>query len=443
MDFSKYRYPLFILLMSLMAWPAFCAHAGASEYDFAIPESDPVPWSFGGRVTARTTWHRLDDSTAGYRRLYAGTDPGANTHDFQALAELSASWRSNMFQAVLLTHHDRTRTFFDSEWDHAVYEGYVSVSPGPNLTLDAGKKPVLWGTGYAWNPAGFLNRPKDPDDPGLNLEGRTFLGMDYIKSFSEGHLNNIGITALVLPVIDGFANTELGENLDVNSAVKLYFLWRDTDIDLIWFNGPDQPHSFGIDFAKNLAPHFAVHGELAVQKDVPVPAVMPNGAIQQTDETQVSSLVGLRYLNTHDTTFIAEYYHNGAGQDDLWEATASMGSKASQTVPASPASPVSTAATESMGSVGSTATRRNPGRDYFYIKVSQKEPADILYLTAWMAAVVNLHDHSFNLQPGLTWTPVTNLEINTRVGIPLGPAETEFGEKPDRFRPEIWVRYYF
>jgi hypothetical protein len=415
----------FMLLLSLLMWLIFPSYVSGSQYDFSIPEADPSPWSFGGRVTARYTWHRLNDATDGYRRVYAGTDPGANTHDFQALAELSASWRSNAFQAVLLTHHDRTRTFFDTGWDHAVYEGYVSISPAPNLTLDAGKKPVLWGTGYAWNPAGFLNRTKDPDDPGLNLEGRTFLGLDYIRSFSEGGLNNIGITALILPVIDGFANSELGENRDVNAALKLYFLWHDTDIDLIWFNGPDQPHSFGIDFAKNLAPHFAVHGELAVQKDVPVQAVMSNNSLGQTQETQVSTLVGLRYLNTHDTTFIAEYYHNGAGQDDLWGASASI---------ASPATPEF---------LGATATLRNPGRDYFYIKVSQKEPADILYLTAWMGTMVNLHDHSFNLQPGLTWTPVTNLEINTRVGIPLGPARTEFGEKPDRFRPEIWVRYYF
>jgi len=399
-----------VLVICLMLWTLSPMSAGASEYDFAIPEADPSPGSFGGRVTARYTWHQLDNATAGYRRMYAGTDPGTNTYDFQALAELSASWRSNAFQAVLLTHHDRTRTFFDTEWNHAVYEGYVSISPAPNLTLDAGKKPVLWGTGYAWNPAGFLNRTKDPDDPGLNLEGRTCLGMDYIKSFSGVGLNNIGVTALILPVIDGFANTELGENKDVNAAVKLYFLLHDTDIDLIWFNGPDQPHSFGIDFAKNLAPHFAVHGEMAFQKDVPVQKVKPNGSLGQTQENQVSGLVGLRYLNTHDTTFIAEYYHNGAGQEDLW---------------------------------GAPATQRNPGKDYLYIKVSQKEPAEILYLTAWMATVVNLHDHSVNLQPGLTWTPVTNLEINGRVGIPLGSSHTEFGEKPDRFRPELWVRYYF
>lgn len=411
-------------MICLVMWHLPPIPARASEYDFAIPEANPVPWSFGGRLTARYTGHFLDDTTTGYRRMYAdaATDPGDSTHDFQALAELSASWRSKGFQAVLLTHHDRTWTFFDTGWDHAIYEGYISFSPAPNLTLDAGKKPVLWGTGYAWNPAGFLNRTKDPDDPGLNLEGRTFLGLDYIKSFSGGGLNNIGVTVLILPVIDGFANSELGENRDLNAAAKLYFLWRDTDIDLIWFNGPDQPHSFGIDFARNLAPHFAVHGELAFQNQAVAQTRRPDGTFAQTQEDQVSALVGLRYLTTRDITIIAEYYHNGAGQDDLWTAPATQ---------------------TTLEPTGSLTTQRNPGSNYLYFKVSQKEPAGILYLTAWAAAMANLHDHSFNLQPGLTWTPVTNLEINTRIGIPLGPAQTEFGDKPDRFRPEIWIRYFF
>ncbi|OQX11962.1 MAG: hypothetical protein BWK76_18350, partial [Desulfobulbaceae bacterium A2] len=61
----------------------------------------------------------------------------------------------------------------------------------------------------------------------------------------------------------------------------------------------------------------------------------------------------------------------------------------------------------------------------------------------WIAAVVNLHDGSFNLQPGLTYTPVTNLELNARLGIPIGPRASEFGEKQDDLRTEIWIRYFF
>jgi hypothetical protein len=87
--------------------------------------------------------------------------------------------------------------------------------------------------------------------------------------------------------------------------------------------------------------------------------------------------------------------------------------------------------------------QRNFGRDYLYLKLSQKEPFDILYFNPWAAIVFNLRDSSFTLQPGMTWAPTTNWEINLRVGIPIGAEDTEFGEKPDAFRPELWARYYF
>ena len=400
-------------VICLMLWGLVPFPAGASEYDFAIPEADPVSWSFGGRITTRYTWHHLDDQTAGYRRVYAGTDPGANTHDRQASAELNAAWRRSCFQARVLTRHAYTRTFEQDTWNHDIYEAYLSWSPALNVTLDAGKKPMLWGTGYAWNPAGFLNRPKDPDDPSLNLEGRTLAGIDFIKSFTDRPLNNFGITALVLPVADDRFNTDFGQHGDVNTALKLYLLWYDTDIDFIFFNGPDHPLSLGLDFAGNLAENLAIHGELAFQKNALTTDFTAGSGISQATENQISGLLGLRYLNTHDTTFIAEYYHNGAGYDD------------------------------SRIFLPSPGRQRNPGKDYLYAKVSQKEPRGILYLTTWVSAVVNLNDGSVNLQPGLTWTPVTNLEINGRIGVPLGSAQTEFGEKPDRFRPEVWVRYYF
>lgn len=75
----------------------------------------------------------------------------------------------------------------------------MSLTPTPHLTVDAGKKLMLWGKGYAWNPVGFINPPKDPDDPALNLEGNTILGVDLIKSLATGGLTNFGLTAMLLP----------------------------------------------------------------------------------------------------------------------------------------------------------------------------------------------------------------------------------------------------
>jgi len=419
----------------------FAGPVNAEEYDFTIPEAEKKPYEFGGRLESRYIYHRLDDNSAPYRLNYYQDNPGADTHEWRALVELSGSYKRGILQANLLTHHEFTDTYEEDEWINDIYEGYVSLTPTPHLTLDAGKKRILWGTGYAWNPVGFLNRPKDPDDPALNLEGRTLLGVDLIKSFTTGRLPNVGFTLLVLPVIDDWANTELGDEGDLNTALKIYLLWYDTDLDFIYFDGPDQPRSFGFDFAKNLAENFEVHGELAYRQDVPHVVLDAAGMTRKTQEDQFSYLVGVRYLNALDTTFIAEYYHNGGGydRDEVEDFFAYQEAAYNQWQMAGDAAVMQRA---------TQITRpyyqqRNFGQDYFYLKISQKEPYDILYFNPWAAAVVNLQDFSFNLQPGMTWTPVNNLELNFRVGIPLGPANSEFGEKPDAFRSEFWARYYF
>jgi len=425
-----------LALLTLFAGPV-----NAGEYDFTIPEAEKNPYEFGGRLESRYIYHRLDGDSALYRLNYYQDDPGADTHEWRALAELSGSYSRGVFQANLLTHHEFVSTFEEDEWINDIYEGYVSLTPIPDLTLDAGKKRILWGKGYAWNPAGFLNRPKDPDDPALNLEGRTLLGIDLIKSFTTGHLANIGFTILLLPVIDDWANTELGDEGDLNTALKMYLLWHDTDLDFIYFDGPDQPRSFGFDFAKNLAENIEVHGELAYQQDVPHVVLDAEGNTRNTRQDQLGYLLGARYLNALDTTFIAEYYHNGSGYDrgevedffNYQEAAFHQWQSTGDALVMQRATQITRPYYQ----------QRHFGQDYFYLKISQKEPFDILYFNPWIAAVVNLQDFSFNLQPGMTWAPVTNVELNFRVGIPVGPASTDFGEKPDKFRPEIWARYYF
>lgn len=418
--------------------------AWAGDYDFEIPEAKKKAYTLGGRLESRYIYHRHNEDGARYQlNAFANdNDPGTDTHAAQALAELSATYRRGILLASLLTHHQYVVVEdTEDEWDHLLYEGYLSLTPTPHVTVDGGKKRILWGKGYAWNPVGFINRPKDPDDPALSLEGRSLLGLDFIKSFTGGGLTNLGLTTLLLPVVEDWANEELGDTGDLNTALKLYLLWRDTDIDLIYFDGPEQPTSLGMDVAKNLAENIAVHGEAAWRRDAPRVEVDADGQVSRSRRDQYSFLLGMRYLNTFDTTFITEYYHNGAGYDademedffdyqdaviEAWETTGESDAiqRAAQTT-------------------RPYYRQRNFGRDYGYLKISQKEPFGILYFTPWVGAIVNLHDASFNLQPGMTWTPITNLELNLRTVIPLGPDGTEFGEKADAFRPEIWARYYF
>ena len=426
-----------LVMMVFFLYPA--VHAG--EYDFAIPEAKKKPYEVGGRLETRFIYHRPDEDAARYKLNYYQGNPGDDTHEWRALAELFGSYRQGIFQANLLTHHEYVDRYQDDEWSNEIYEAYVSITTGAHFTLDAGKKRFLWGKGYAWNPVGFLNRPKDPDDPALNLEGRPLFGLDLIKSFTDSCLANIGLTGLLLPIIDDWGNEDLGEYGDLNAALKFYLLWYNTDFDFIYFDGSDQKRSLGFDFAKNLAENFEVHGELAFQEDPSHIVIDASGSVRQTKENQLSYLLGVRYLNAIDTTFIAEYYHNGAGysRDELDDFYTYQETAFKQWLATGKASVMHLTGqiTQSYYQQG------NYGEDYFYFKISQKEPFDVLYFNPWVATVVNLQDFSFNLQPGMAWTPVTNLELNLRVGIPVGASKTEFGEKPDALRPEIWMRYYF
>ena len=423
---------------------AFCLWTGAAsagQYDFVIPEAEKKPYEIGGRLELRYVQHWLNDQSARYRLNYYNSDPGACTEEWRPQLELKGGYRRGKVQFRFLTHHEYDETSAGGEWINRVYEAYASIKPSPNFTIEAGKKSFQWGKGYAWNPAGFINRPKDPDDPELNLEGFTALGVDYIKSFSGSSLSNLALTALALPVLDGWENTSLGQSGDVDYAFKLYLLWHDTDLDFIYFGGPNQPDSFGFDFSKNLAENFEVHGEAGYKLDVSRTVLDSSGQATSSRQNQLSYMLGIRYLNTIDTTFIAEYYHNGAGynadeldaffayQDHAYRQWLATGNDAYM-------------------ERANMATRpyysqRNFGEDYFYLKITQKEPFDILYFSPWLTVIMNLQDLSFNLQPGMTYTPVTNLELNFRVGFPVGPSGTEFGEKQDVARPEIWVRYYF
>ncbi len=83
-----------------------------------------------------------------------------------------------------------------------IYEANLSLKLQPFVTADLGKKTFKWGTGYAWNPVGFIDRPKDPNNPEEALEGYIAAGVDLIKSFNQP-LQTIALTTVAIPVVIG------------------------------------------------------------------------------------------------------------------------------------------------------------------------------------------------------------------------------------------------
>jgi hypothetical protein len=82
-------------------------------------------------------------------------------------------------------------------------------------------------------------------------------------------------------------------------------------------------------------------------------------------------------------------------------------------------------------------------RRYLYLRLSQKEPFDILYFTPALTVIANLDDGSRSVAPELLYTGITNLELRLRLFFLSGDRLTDFGEKQNDRRLELRARYYF
>jgi hypothetical protein len=85
----------------------------------------------------------------------------------------------------------------------------------------------------------------------------------------------------------------------------------------------------------------------------------------------------------------------------------------------------------------------NPEMNYLYLRVSQKEPFDILYFTPAITWIANIDDKSFSVAPEITYTGITNLELRLRTILIGGQRGSEFGEKQNDYRVDLRMRYYF
>ena len=140
-----------------------------------------------------------------------------------------------------------------------MFEAYATLKPTQNLIGSLGKKSYKWGKGYAWNPVGFINRMKDPNNPDEALEGYITAEAELIKSF-DGDLQNLALNTVVLPVNDGL-NEDFSRQDGINLAAKLYLLYLNTDIDVLYFTGDSRTSRVGVDFSRNITTNFEIHGE--------------------------------------------------------------------------------------------------------------------------------------------------------------------------------------
>ena len=417
-------------LYLLLALFSLCA--GAEEFSFDAAEFDKKTFEFGGYAELKQEAYTLRlDSVLARLNFPDGRERLDRT---TGIVELSGAWHLQEAVIDLRSH---------SEWVHdqrasgdvqRIQEGGLHWMPGHEFSLDLGKRVQRWGKGYAWNPVGFIERAKDADDPQQSREGYLMAGAEWVKSL-DGPLTTLSLTALAVPTHNDW-NSDFGLPGHTNPAAKIYLLWHDTDIDLLWLGEGSRTARFGLDFSRNLGANLEVHGEWARIFDQPRQETDNLGNVTQSTGDADSWLLGLRYLTEREVTWIAELYRNGTGYTADALADFYTFADAALTTGGAAATQAATLAQVGYG-------RPNPGRDYLYLRASAKEPFDWLYFTPALTAIANLDDHSYSLTPELSYTGITNLELRARAAFTHGDRYTEFGEKPGKHRVEAYARWYF
>ncbi|MBC2694412.1 MAG: hypothetical protein HF982_03870 [Desulfobacteraceae bacterium] len=429
---------LLFFLSIIILFFSFLSVTAGEDYSFDIEKFEPRDFEWGGYAEGR--WEHFDLNTDGafyklnqYKNRHSTLDRLTGTMQLEALYK-KGIWA---FNSVLYAKVSQD----DMGWSDTadVFEANLSLKPAPFVTVDLGKKLFKWGTGYAWNPVGFIDRPKDPNDPEEALEGYIGAGIDLIKSFG-GALQTIALTTVVLPVWQDI-NEDFGEANNVNLAAKLYMLYRNTDIDFVIFNGNSRSTRYGIDFSKNLTTNFEVHGEFAYLNKIKQAYLSKTGTIIKRERSVKKYLLGLRYLTESDITTIIEFYHNGNGfsETELDNFYQLVDNAESRFLSSGNNTFFQIAEDISQKGYGSPQA----GRNYLYLKVNQKDPFDILYFTPGLIAILNLDDQSYSVTPEMLYTGFTNWELRMRFSFLNGGNLTEFKEKQNKNKIEFRLRHHF
>ncbi len=414
---------LYFLIVPLIA-------SSQEEFDSSTNEKK-LEWN--GNLDVKYSLLKMSQTSPTYQlQFYNSKDISRYLSQYRIEPYLNAEYKSGSVGFFMKTH---ATYFSDEEATVDLFEAYARYSPTLNTSLQLGKSVYNWGKGYAFNPVGYVNPLKDPENPELAQAGILSANVEYIKSFSSGSLQTFAAQALIIPAINTI-NNRFGEAKYTDVAAKFYFLLLDTDIDLMIYQGSRSYKKYGFDVSRNIKENLEFHTEFSLTRDADRYSI-GNGILNEERGDIYSYLIGIRYLNEWNTTVIAEYYRNGFGMSknefDTYQNYLLKGI----------AIGTPDAIQQTLG-ISQTYFKSNTlMRDYLYVKLTQPEPFDWLYFTPSIYTIYNLQDNSFLLAANFTYKPETNLEFILWHTYMFGKDTSEFGSRQVEQKVELWMRAYF
>lgn len=287
------------------------------------------------------------------------------------------------FNTDIVAHYENIDNI--KEDTYTINQAIVTYKFNDFNELNIGKKTPKWGKGYFSSPIAFIDRTKDPNEPEANKEGFTGINYKFNKVY-EGDLQNIGLDFTYFRTTQDFNEDFYAKNSNI-LASKLYFLYKDVDIDIAYLYSDEIANKFGVDFSTNIKTNFEIHGEFA-----------------QHDDGYYNYLLGLKYLTDSELTVISEYLYQNKQQvvnKPLWD------------------------------------------NQYVINKITQKDPFNILYWSVYFMNSFNLDDKSHQDNIGVTYTGFKNLGLDFSYTKMSGKNSSEYGGKLIDNYTWLQIKYSF
>ncbi len=406
----------------------------AEDYSFEIPgaEQKKEILELSGNLDAKYSIFRTRNDSPMYKLQYYNQQISDFISSYRMEFYLNGDYQTSDIGMHLKTH---SQYYSDSQTEFNLYELYGNVNLSANSFLLVGKKMYNWGKGYAFNPVGYVNPVKDPENPELLQTGLSSVNYEYSKSFQTDTIKNIALDLIFVPSVNTI-NGKISEIQNTDIASKLYLLLLDTDIDFMQYYSKVNPQKIGVDFSRNILPSLEIHGEFSASFNQPKHIIV-NNTIETKYIDGKSYLFGIRWLNELNITTILEYYHNDAGLS-LREFE-NYNNFLVNTISSDNTSIFSNA----MNINKNNFSGSNLMQDYLYLKISWQEPFNWVYFTPAVYTIYNINDRSFITGIPLSYGPITNFEFIFWPVFFTGDHNTEYGSKQYEKKLELWMRFYF
>lgn len=326
-------------------------------------------------------------------------------------------------------------------------ELYVSYSPKPFLNFLLGRKRIIWGSGFAFNPTDLINPPKDPTDPNFQRAGAWVARVELpFEKFTISALftpqvlyQTSGIPFALMkypdyPLVDGTKPAD--DSFHYLIAARMYFLLFNSDINLFYFFSNkyndllENASRFGASFSRYFFTDYELHIEALFQfgssrlfaDHLCAAATICNftsaiSASKRADGQLYPRLVvGGRRQFSDESLLSIEYYYQADGYSDQeFQDYLSVAYRAFQL----------TGSTAAIGGGGGTSNGALPQRFVFdplrrhYLIVSYNKPRIKEDWTIGATLIASLSDLSGTLSPTVSWSAREWLSLSLYGFIPI------------------------